>query len=47
MKALGITTQESSGIVTRFIQNQLSLADATKLARVAQDAAVIANQNSS
>ena len=47
IKALGITTQEASTITTRFIQNNLDLVDAQKLARVAQDAAVIANQNSS
>ena len=44
---LGIAEQEASKILTRFMQAQLDTADAAKLARVAQDAAVIANMNSS
>ncbi len=44
---MGIAEQESMQILTRFMQAQLDTADAAKLARVAQDAAVIANMNSS
>ena len=44
---LGIAEQEASQILTRFMQAQLDTADAAKLARVAQDAAVIAGYNSS
>jgi hypothetical protein len=47
IKELGITTQEASIITARFIQNNLNLTDALKLARVAQDASVIANQTGS
>jgi len=47
VKALGITTQEASTVITRFIQNNLDLTKATQLARVAQDAAAISGQNSS
>lgn len=45
--ALGIAEQESTQILTRFMQAQLDIADAAKIARVAQDAAVIAGMNSS
>ncbi|HZK24129.1 MAG TPA: hypothetical protein VFC74_01940, partial [Oscillospiraceae bacterium] len=44
---LGIAEQEASQILTRFMQAQLDTADAAKLARVAQDAAVISGTNSS
>ena len=47
IKALGITTQSARVTITRFIQSNLDLADAAKLARVAQDLAVISGQNSS
>lgn len=44
---LGIAEQEATQILTRFMQAQLDTADAARLARVAQDAAVIAGYNSS
>lgn len=44
---LGIAEQEASQILTRFMQAKLDTADAAKLARVAQDAAVIAGMDSS
>jgi hypothetical protein len=44
---LGITTQEAHGVIQRMIFAELDLAKAIQLARVAQDAAVIANVNSS
>jgi len=47
VKAMGITTQAARIATTRMIWAQLDMAKATKLARVAQDAAVIANINSS
>ena len=47
IKSLGITTQEARLAITRFIQSELDLADAAKVARVAQDLAVISGQNSS
>jgi len=47
IKKLGITTQKSRQAIIRFIQSDLNLADASKLARVAQDLAVISAQDSS
>jgi len=47
IKDLGITTQVALGLVTQFTRYQLDAADATKLARVAQDAAVISMSDSS
>ena len=44
---LGIAEQEATQILTRFMQAQLDTAQASKLARVAQDAAVISGGNSS
>jgi soluble cytochrome b562 len=44
---MGITTQQSRLAVVRMMQSQLDLADAAKLARAAQDLAVISGQNSS
>lgn len=44
---LGIAEQEATQILNRFMQAQLDTADAAKLSRVAQDAAVIAGYNSS
>jgi len=47
MKDLGITTQVSRIILTRFAQNNLKVADSLRIARIAQDAAVVAGLNSS
>ena len=47
MRDLGIAEQESTQILTRFMQAQLDVTQASELARVAQDAAVIAGYNSS
>lgn len=47
LQKTGISMLASRQVITQFIQSQLSLTQATKLARVAQDAAVVANQNSS
>ena len=47
IKDLGITTQSAQWVTAQFTRWQLSSADATKLARLAQDAAVISMQDSS
>lgn len=47
VKKLGITTQAARTGLTQMMQAQMDVNQATKLARVAQDAAVIANMNSS
>ena len=47
IKDLGITTQASRDIVNKMIAAQLDLSKATDLARLAQDAAVVAGQDSS
>ncbi|MCX6113140.1 MAG: hypothetical protein NTY22_07680, partial [Proteobacteria bacterium] len=47
IKKLGITTQEAKETLILFMQGQLDVAQASKIARVAQDLAVIAGVNSS
>lgn len=47
MKALGITTQAARIIITKFAQNNLELAKSLRIARIAQDAAVVSGTNSS
>lgn len=47
IKSLGITTQAARTLMIRFAQSQLDIADAAKIARAAQDLAVISGQNSS
>ena len=45
--ALGIAEQEATQTMTRFMQAQLDTADASRTARVAQDAGTVASMNSS
>lgn len=47
IKSLGITTDASKNLLIRFMQAQLDVADAAKIARAAQDLAVIGMMNSS
>lgn len=47
LKALGITTQSARNAIAAMSRNQLDLAKSTELARIAQNAAVLANENSS
>jgi hypothetical protein len=47
VKALGITTQDARSAIAQMIAAQIDLSKATELARLAQDAAVIAGKNSS
>ena len=47
IKKLGITTRSSRELLIKFMQSELDVADASKIARVAQDLAVISGQNSS
>lgn len=44
---LGIAEQEATQVMTRFMQSNLDIAQASQISRVAQDAAVIAGVNSS
>jgi len=47
VKKMGITTEAAHDAVVKIAQAQINAADSAKLARVAQDAAVIGNINSS
>lgn len=47
VKALGITTQASQTLLMRMLAAELDMADATKIARAAQDLAVIGMRDSS
>ncbi|MCL2087667.1 MAG: hypothetical protein FWH05_08770 [Oscillospiraceae bacterium] len=44
---LGIAEQEATGILTKFMQSEIDISQSSQLARIAQDAAVIAGTNSS
>lgn len=47
IRKLGITTRVTREIMARFAQNELDVADAATVSRIAQDAAVVAGINSS
>ncbi len=47
LKKLGMTTQAASTLTTQFMRSELDLADASKLARAAQNLAIVAMQDSS
>lgn len=47
LKKQGITTQEARTTLIKFLQSELDVAEAAKVARVAQDLAVIGGENSS
>lgn len=47
IKSMGITTQAARNTMLRLIRANIDLAEASKLARIAQDAAVVAGINSS
>jgi phage-related protein len=47
VKAMGITTGVAQQTVAQFVRSNLDLSQASKLARVAQDAAVVGNKDSS
>jgi hypothetical protein len=47
VKSLGITTNASREMLVRMVQANMELSNATKIARLAQDAAVVGMQNSS
>ena len=47
IKSMGITTEVAQTTLQEFIRYNLDLAQASKIARVAQDAAVLSNSNSS
>ena len=47
IQSLGITEKDAISVLQRFIQANLDVADALKIARLAQDAATIAGMNSS
>ena len=47
LKNLGLTTQAASTLTTQFMRSELELADASKLARAAQNLAIVAMMDSS